>query len=132
MSEQKEMAAREKKPLAREEGTRQGAWFEPTVDIYENAAELTLAADMPGAGKELSVDLKDNLLTISAQVPPMDPQWQRVYAEYEIGHFTRQFRLDERIDQARITAQMKDGVLTVVLPKVERAQPRRVEVKVSD
>ena len=128
---QNEMQAREKKPLV-EAGTREGRWFEPPVDIYENQTALALEADVPGVGKEIEVDLKDGLLTIRGQVAPVAAQWQRVYAEYEVGHFARQFRLDERTDQARITAQVRDGVLSVQLPKGEKAQPRHVEVKIGE
>lgn len=78
---------------------------------------------------DVQIDLRDSLLTITARVPPLDPKWRPVYTEYDIGHFTRQFRLDERIDQAKISAQVKDGVLVLELPKSERAQPRKIQVK---
>jgi HSP20 family molecular chaperone IbpA len=130
MSELKDLTVREKRPLQRGEGTRQGPYFEPAVDIYETEVALTLEADVPGvAGKDIQVDLRDSLLTISAAVPALDSKWRPIYTEYQVGHYTRQFRLDERIDQTKISAQVKDGVLTLELPKSERAQPRKIEVK---
>ncbi len=116
-----------------EEGTRQGRYFEPAVDIYETPTALTLEADVPGVtGEAIQIDLKDNVITIKAEVPPVGAEWQRVYTEYEEGHYLRQFRLDERIDQARISAQVRDGVLTVGLPKIEPAQPRKIQVRTSE
>ena len=121
---------REKKPTRHEEGTRQGPWFEPAVDIYETDKLLTIDADLPGvSGNDIQVDLRDNVLTISASVPPVADKWRPVYAEYQVGHYSRQFRLGDQIDQAKISAGVKDGVLHLELPKSERAQPRRIEVK---
>jgi len=50
------------------------------------------------------------------------------YTEYNIGNYTRSFRISSEIEQARIKAEMKDGVMILILPKVERAKPRRIKV----
>ncbi len=118
------------KHVTREPGTHEGRYFEPAVDIYETEDALTLRADVPGAlAEEIQTDLKDNLLTVTARVRPLESQWRPLYEEFETGHYVRQFRLGQQIDQAKISAQLKDGVLTLTLPKAERAKARRIEIR---
>ena len=122
-------APRAKQP-AEAEGTHPGRYFEPAVDIYETADALVVRADVPGASPEtVETDLKDNVLTLTARVAPLGGAWKPLYAEWTEGHWQRQFRLGQTIDQAKITAALKDGVLTLTLPKAERAKARRIEVK---
>lgn len=128
-----ELKAKEKTMVESEgEQTRSGPVFVPSVDIFESETSMTLLADMPGVTKEgLTVDLKDNTLTIRGEVAPAETEGRRViFREYQEGDYFRQFSLSELIDQARITASLKDGVLTVLLPKIEPAQPRRIEINV--
>lgn len=128
MSDKQELQVREKKEL-KEEATREGPHFTPDVDIFETDKALVLVGDVPGAtGEKIELDLRDNVLTLSAAVEPVDRRWNPVYVEYDIGHFTRQFRLGQTVDQTRIQAQVKDGVLTLRIPKVEKAQPRKIQV----
>lgn len=125
-----ELTLKGKHALTSEPGTREGRYFEPQVDIYETEDALTLSADMPGArAEDIETDLKDNLLTITARVGPVEDKWKPLYVEFEEGHYMRQFRLGQQIDQSRITAQLNDGVLKLTLPKAERAKARRIEVK---
>lgn len=125
-----ELTVREPKAPARESGTREGVYFEPPVDIYETDEALILHADVPGTtNEEIETHLEDNLLTITAPVKPVDGTWRPAYEEYAVGHYVRQFRLGQQIDQAKITATLKDGVLTLVLPKIDAARPRRITVK---
>lgn len=119
------------KAEATEAGSYEGRWFEPAVDIYETDEALTLVADLPGiAAEDVSTDLRDNLLTITARFKNTGAQWKPVYEEYAEGHYVRQFRLGQQIDQAKISAVMKDGVLTLTLPKADAAKPRKIEVRV--
>jgi HSP20 family molecular chaperone IbpA len=130
MSDKQELQVREKKELKQAEATREGPHFNPDVDIYETERGLVLEADVPGAGQGgIELDLRDNVLTLTATVAPVEPKWKPVYLEYEVGHYTRQFRLGQVVDRDKIAAQVKDGVLTLALPKVEKALPRRIEVK---
>lgn len=120
----------EKRELAPEQ-TRPGPVFSPAVDIFETSDALTLLADMPGVEpKNLKIDLRENVLTLSATVEPLrKPGEEDVWREYETGGFFRQFTLSERIDQSKIEANLDDGVLRLHLPKVEAMKPRQIAVK---
>lgn len=125
-----ELQARDKMAVEAEgEQTKAGPVFVPAVDIYESEEALTLVADMPGVSKEnLTIDLKENTLTIKGGVQPPEDLGKVLYREYEEGDYYRQFTLSELIDQGGITAALKDGVLTLSLPKIKPAQPRRIEI----
>lgn len=124
-----ELPVREKQ-LTREAGTHQGPYFEPEVDIYETEEALMLSADLPGVEPaDLSTELRENLLTISARVEPADGNWKPLHQEYTVGNYLRQFRLGQQIDQGKISAVLKDGVLTLTLPKADHARPRRIQVQ---
>ena len=88
-------------------------------------------ADMPGVEKSgLVIDLKDDVLTIKGEVKPAsDKALKSLYQEFGVGDYYRQFTLGNVIDQSRITASLRDGVLTLELPKVEKAKPRQIEIK---
>lgn len=119
------------KQEATESGSYEGRWFEPAVDIYETEDALTVVADLPGVSPEdITTDLRDNLLTLTARIQAPKTEWKPLYAEYREGHYTRQFRLGQHIDQAKISALFKDGVLTLTLPKAESVKPRKIQVQV--
>jgi HSP20 family molecular chaperone IbpA len=100
------------------------------VDIYETPDGLVVMADLPGVTREnLDVRVDNNILTIrgmSKHTAPSDP----VYREYELINFFRQFELGEKIDQGKISAELKHGVLQLHLPKAAEAKPRQIEVHV--
>ncbi len=134
MSESKELKVKEKQEVAAPaEQTRPGLVFTPAVDIYETDAQLTLMADMPGVvADDINIDLRDGVLTISGDVKPWDKKdTTSVLVEFEIGKYYRQFTLSETIDQERIEAQCKDGVLKLTLPKMAKVQPRKITVSAS-
>jgi HSP20 family protein len=132
------MAEKELQPKAKAEvpttaeRVRPGRVFLPAVDIFETPEALVLVADMPGvSGDKVALDLKENHLIISGEVgPPMGEGETMVEQEYFTGDFHREFHLGSIIDQTKIDAAMKDGVLRLVLPKVEKAKPRKIQVKV--
>ena len=113
------------------EGTRsQERYVTPPVDIYETAGGLVVKADLPGVEKEnLDLEVENNLLTIRAKPIPLTAG-EPLYREYELVKFFRQFELNEKVDQSKISAELKHGVLTLQLPKAEEAKPRKIEVRV--
>jgi HSP20 family molecular chaperone IbpA len=104
----------------------------PRVDVLEDPAGITLLADLPGVAKEqLELKVEGDRLEIEAAVtPPMPERLQPVYAEVRVPRYRRAFTLSRELDAGRIDASLKDGVLTLRIPKHEHAQPRRVQVQV--
>lgn len=115
---------------SRGETTRSGKYFMPRVDIYERDADLLLLADLPGVRPD-DVDLRyeQGELILQGKVSRRPHEGNIVFAEYEEGDFYRVFQIHETIDSARIEGELKNGVLTVHLPKVEKAKPRQVTIK---
>jgi len=129
-----EMTAKEKQELsAAQEKTRPGRHYMPDVDIAEFNDHLQLWADMPGVSeKDVQVTLDNDVLTIQGVVNTgMYDGLSPLYTEYNVSNYFRQFSLHETIDGSAIKATMRNGVLELVLPKVEAAKPRKIEVKVS-
>ena len=130
----KALQAKEKSEMStRVEQTRPGRVFTPAVDIFETDQALSLMADMPGVKvDDLIIDLRENVLTLSGEIePPEGPDEVDVFREYHMGKYYRQFTLSEVIDQSKIDAELKNGVLRLTLPKVEKAAPRKIEVRAS-
>ena len=129
---EKEIELKEKKELkpTAGEGTRPGPMFIPAVDILEDPTGITIVADMPGVdGKNVDIDLKDNQLTITGRIDPVEGEKEvSLYKEFLYGDYFRQFTLSYVIDQNKITAKMEDGVLRLILPKVEKMKPQKIKV----
>lgn len=104
----------------------------PPVDIFEHQDGLAVLADLPGVNREgLEVGVDNDLLTIKGAVS-YEPKGELIHREWDLAAcYFRQFRLSERIDQEKINAELRDGVLTIRLPESEQAKPRRIEVKSS-
>lgn len=131
-NESKELKVREKQEMASPaEQTTPGLVFTPAVDIFETEKEITLLADMPGVkADDLTIDLRDNTLTLSADTAPVDNNEENeILREYETGRYYRQFTLGELVNQENIDAKLNDGVLRLLLPKVEKATPKKITVK---
>ncbi|MEJ2729710.1 MAG: Hsp20/alpha crystallin family protein [Deltaproteobacteria bacterium] len=128
----KELKVREKQEVTSPaEQTTPGLVFTPAVDIFETEKEITLLADMPGVkADDLTIDLRDNTLTLTADIAPDDDSSkENILKEYETGRYYRQFTLGELINQENIDAKLNDGVLRLKLPKVEKATPKKITVK---
>lgn len=131
MTTNQELQVQEKQELDKsEESTIPARYFVPHADIFEDDEALTLMMEMPGVGKDgVTVDIEVDRLNIEGKIDfakyeDMEP----VYTEYSVGHFKRGFTLSNKVDQDKISADLKDGVLQLKLPKAEAAKPRRIEI----
>jgi HSP20 family molecular chaperone IbpA len=130
---EKTVAMPETQAMTREpEGTRtHERYVAPPVDIYELPEGLVVIADIPGVTQDsLDIRVDNNILTIRGQASHVLSS-EAVYHEYELFHYFRQFELSDKVDQNKITADLKHGVLTLTLPKAEAAKPRKIAVAVS-
>jgi HSP20 family molecular chaperone IbpA len=131
MASRKELQVQQKREVEKkQETTIPARLFLPTADIFETDRALTVVLEMPGVSKDnVEVNVDDGILKIDGKIDFSKYEGLRpVYTEYNIGHYTRSFQLSSTIDQNKISAEMRDGVLAVVLPKSEQAQPRRIAV----
>jgi HSP20 family protein len=116
--------------VATAERTRTGTAYNPRFDIVETEDELVLYGDLPGVTLEnLDLRFENERLVIHGKVEPRHEGREFVYGEYGIGDYHREFQVLEGVDPEKISADLKDGVLCVHLPKSEAVKPRRIEVK---
>lgn len=131
MAEQ-ELQVHEKKEVRQAgEPTKPVKQFVPAVDIYESADAVTVLAEMAGVDKDgVEISLEEGVLTIKGIMGEQGNDDEKyLLREYETGNYMRRFAVSETIDQEKINATMADGILSLVLPKVEPAKPRKIEVK---
>jgi HSP20 family protein len=103
----------------------------PPVDIFETENGLVVVADLPGVEKDqIDVNVEKNVLTLKAK-PKQQLTESITRQEYQLLPFFRQFQLSDAVDQSKISAEMKYGVLTIHLPKVAEQQPRKIAVNVA-
>jgi HSP20 family molecular chaperone IbpA len=105
--------------------------FTPPIDIHEGPEGLVLEADLPGANNQnLTIQLEDNVLSLEARIDSPAPAEARLlHEEYSLGDYRRSFILSDEVDKDRIVAELKNGVLRLVLPKSDRARTRRIDIK---
>ena len=126
-----ELQVQEKREVERQqEATVPARAFLPPTDIFESDDVLTIVMEMPGVDREgVDVNVENGVLRVEGRLDFSKYEgMQPVYTEYNVGHYRRSFSLSSKIDQDRISAQMQDGVLTLLLPKSEEAKPRRISV----
>ncbi len=116
------------KPLATRDETR---YIAPPVDIYETDDALVVVADLPGVkSDEVDIRVEDNVLTIKGKADYIPPA-NVLRGEFNLQGYYRQFQLSDEVDQDKISAESKNGVLTIRLPKAEKSKPRQIKVKMS-
>jgi HSP20 family protein len=132
MAAKQEVQVQKKRELEqKQETTIPARVFVPTADIYESQDALTVILEMPGADKNnVDVRIEEGMLNVEGRLDLSKYQGLvPLYTEYNIGHYARSFRLSSKIDQSKIAADLKDGVLSLTLPKAEEAKPRTIQVK---
>jgi HSP20 family protein len=132
MAAAQELQVQKKRELeSKEEATIPARIFVPAADIYEAENELAVILEMPGVEKKnVQVRVEDDVLNVEGRLDLAKYQGlQPLYTEYNIGHYARSFRLSSKIDQGKIAAEMKDGVLSLKLPKIEEAKPRTIQIR---
>lgn len=124
---------RENTAAARNAAAEQHPALVPAVDVFEDENGITLKADLPGVSKEnLNVHVEADQLTIEGQVALGESaRLEPVYAEVRVAQYRRTFSLGRDLDTEKIDASMKNGVLTLRIPKGEKAKPRRIPVSVA-
>ncbi len=105
----------------------------PPVDVFEDVAGITLYADLPGVPKDkINVRVEADTLSISGEVSlSVAKEMEASHAEVQCQKYQRSFTLGKELDRDKLAAEFKQGVLKLHIPKIERAKPRRIEVKVT-
>jgi HSP20 family protein len=134
MSDTRDVQTHEKQEAQTPEGVERMSErqvYVPRADISETEETLQVVLDMPGVDEAgLDLTLEKDVLTVRGSVDPQVPEgYSPIYLEYESGDYERAFTLGREIDQERIEASLRDGVLTVTLPKAGPARTRKIEVK---
>ena len=131
MDTQQELQVQQKREVeSKQETTIPARVFVPATDIFETDEALTVILEMPGIDKDkVDVKVENDVLQIEGWIDFSRYEGlQPVYTEYNIGNYARSFQLSSKIDQDRISAELRDGVMTLVLPKSEKAKPRKISV----
>ena len=131
MAGTQELQVQQKREVEKKtETTTPARVFVPVTDIFETPEALTVVLEMPGVDRNnVEASVENDVLTIEGQIDFTKYEAMRpVYTEYNVGHYARSFEISDRIDQSKISAEIKDGVVTIVLPKGEQVKPRKIQV----
>lgn len=126
------LEVQEKKELvSKGEKTSPARYYVPTTDIHETADALVVTMEVPGVDRgSIDAKVEDDVLRVEARIDAAKYEgMEPLYTEYNVGHFARSFSLSHMIDQSRIDAALNDGVLTLTLNKVQKAQARQIEIR---
>lgn len=131
--EEKEHKTLEKRKvdISTHEEAREGNWYVPLADIWETEEDIRIILDVPGVKSEdVTLSIQQNELILTGHVSHEDEvDRSSIYREYNVGHYHRHFFLPDSIDRDKISADMADGVLTLILPKAEEVKPRRIKIQ---
>ena len=127
MSETKEVTTRKTGEVAKQPEV----FLRPLVDVYENKTGLSLHADLPGVSNEhLNIHVDKDTLVIEGEANISMPEnMEAYYADVRATRYRRSFSLSPELETEKIDASMKDGVLSLHIPKREQFKPRKIEVR---
>lgn len=127
---EKNLTTSEKATAAPMEATRsREQYLRPAVDIFETDDGLTLVADLPGLDEQsLEISVDKGILTLEGRAPA--GSGELLYREFNMAGYWRQFQVPDTLDASKAKADIKHGVLTLHLPKVEAAKPKRIDITV--
>ena len=106
----------------------------PAVDVTETETEFLLSADMPGLDKkDVSIDIHDGVITIKGESAIDNEKSTDDYRirERQLGSFNRSFRLPDNVNEVKVAAKFKNGVLKITLPKTKKVLPEGRRIKIS-
>ena len=132
MNDTQQVAKRQRDEVQHQSPAREPEYaLIPAADIFEDADGISVVLDMPGVSKDrLQVKADSNGLVIEGDAEiPMPEGMEAVYADVNAAHYRRSFGLTSELDAERIEAALKDGVLTLRIPKRAELKPRRIEIK---
>ncbi len=123
-----EYGSNDKSLQSREETRPLHSYLIPAVDIYETEEAMVLVADLPGLPREsVGIHVEKGVLTIEGQVDEKG-EGEVIYREFSSKPYYRQFRIPDSVDSQKAVADFKNGVLTLTLPRAEKAKPRRIQI----
>jgi len=104
--------------------------YTPLVDVYETGEAFVFQADLPGVKPaDLDIRFENGVITLEGRVRPRQPQGAGyLWREYGVGHFYRQFSLNTPVDADAITAELKNGELTLTVPKAHVARAKKIAI----
>jgi len=132
MAEKQELQVQQKREVDKgQEAMTPTRAFMPNADIFETEDALTVVLEMPGVDRDnINIGVDNGVLTVEGNIDFGKYEGlQPVYSEYNVGPYRRSFRISNQIDQDKISAEMSDGVIKLVLPKAEEAKPRKIDVR---
>jgi HSP20 family protein len=107
--------------------------WSPALDLYQNNDNVIARVELPGMRKEdIEISLQDGMLTINGERKSQTPEGDKAErTERYVGKFRRSISLPTQVDANKVTANYRDGILTVTLPKAEEAKPKQIKVDVA-
>lgn len=126
-----EVARQEGREMTATGKDRRAMSFTPAVDIFEANSITVIMADMPGvAPEDVDVTLERQVLTLQGKVRSHAPEgYRRLSTEYREGDYVRVFTLSDEVDQSKIKAEFKHGLLRLELPRAPEAKPKKIKVR---